>query len=40
MKVFENELKKDLFEELEHVKIDDSYDEQQFKMLKQQKKKQ
>ena len=35
MKVFENELKKDLSEELEHVKIDDSYDEQQFKMLKQ-----
>ena len=35
MKVSENELKKDLFEELEHVKIDDSYDEQQFKMLKQ-----
>ena len=35
MNVFENELKKDLFEELEHVKIDDSYDEQQFKMLKQ-----
>ena len=35
MKVSENELKKDLFEEPEHVKIDDSYDEQQFKMLKQ-----